>query len=39
MGAEDGRHEGFVFLFLALFVGRFVSVCGDCNFLEYFETL
>ena len=35
MGAEVGRFERFVFLFLALFFRRFVSVFGDSNFLEF----
>ena len=35
MGAEVGRFERFVFLFLALFFRRFVSVFWDSNFLEF----
>ena len=35
MGAEVGRFERFVFLFLALFFRRFVSVIWDSNFLEF----
>ena len=32
MRAEVGRFERFVFLFIALFVRRFVSVFWDSNF-------
>ena len=35
MGAEVGRFECFVFLFLALFCQAFVSFLGDSNFLEF----
>ena len=35
MGAEVGKFERFVFLFLPLFLWRFVSVFWDSNFLEF----
>ena len=35
MGAKVGRFERFVFLFLALFFKRFVSVFWGSNFLEF----
>ena len=38
MRAEVGRFERFVFLYLALFVRRFVSVFWDSNFFGVFET-
>ena len=37
MGAEVGRFERFVFLFLTFFVRRFVSVFWDSNFLEFLK--
>ena len=38
MGAEVGRFERFVFLFLAYFVRRFVSVFWDSNVLELIDS-
>ena len=38
MGAEVGRFECFVFLFLALFCRRFASVFWDSNFLELIDS-
>ena len=39
MGAEVGRFERFVFLFLALFCQRFVSVFWDSNFFEFLKLI
>ena len=39
MGAEVGRFERFVFLFLALFCQAFCFCFWDSNFLEFFKLI
>ena len=39
MGAEVGRFECFVFLFLAFILWRFVSFFLDNNFLEFWKLI